>query len=385
MKLFTPIKVGDVTLQHRVVMAPLTRERADEHHVPTPMMAEYYAQRASSPGTMLISEATLVAPQAGGRSHVPGLWCEEQVAGWQRVTSTVHAQGSYIYAQLWAMGRAAIPEILQSEGRYPYVSASDVLLQGKPFPPRPLTIEEIKEYVEWFAIAAKNALRAGFDGVEFHAANGYLIDQFIQDTSNRRTDEYGGSIENRCRFALEIIDAVAQAIGEARTGIRVSPWGAFSDMKMSDPRPTFSFIASEIAKRHPNFAFLHVVEPRVEGADDRVVLEDESNDFLREIWSPRPFISAGAYLRDSALQVSESKGDIIAFGRLFISNPDIVHRLQNDLPLVKGNRQTYYRTEGNPDSVGYIDYPFADGTDEIDSEQAAAGADNTLFKARGRG
>lgn len=339
-------------------MAPLTRERADADHIPVPLAAEYYAQRASLPGTLIISEATFIAPQAGGYSHVPGIWNDAQIAGWQRVTRAVHSEGSFIYLQLWALGRAANPELLEAEGNYPYVSASDVKLKGKPRPPRPLTTQEVKEYVQLYATAAKNAVRAGFDGVEIHGANGYLIDQFTQDVSNKRTDEYGGSVENRARFALEVAKAVSDAVGEEKTGIRLSPWGAFNDMKMVDPRPTFSYIVSELAKRHPKFAFVHLVEPRVEGNVDRPVGKGESNNFLRDIWAPRPLITAGGYTRELALDTADKTGDLIAFGRLFISNPDLVYRLKNNLPTPKGDRSTYY----TPGSVGYVDYPFADGS-----------------------
>ncbi|EKM53294.1 uncharacterized protein PHACADRAFT_98495 [Phanerochaete carnosa HHB-10118-sp] len=358
-KLFTPIKVGDATLQHRVVMAPLTRVRATKAHVPTPLMAEYYAQRASTPGTLIVSEGTFIAPQAGGHRHVPGIWNDEQVAGWKRVTDAVHAQGSYIYMQLWALGRAASPEVLQEEGRYPYVSASDVQLSGKPFPPRPSTKEETKEYIELYGAAAKNAIRAGFDGVELHGANGYLIDQFIQDVTNTRTDEYGGSVENRARFALDALDTAVKAIGESKVGIRLSPWGTFNGMRMADPKPGFSHLVSEIARRWSSLAYIHLVEPRVDGSDDREVQEGESNDFLREIWGQRPFISAGGYNRELAFKVAETKGDLIGVGRLFISHPDLPVLWQKDIPVEKGSRSTYYTHES---PQGYTDYPFADGS-----------------------
>ncbi|EKM53345.1 uncharacterized protein PHACADRAFT_259653, partial [Phanerochaete carnosa HHB-10118-sp] len=328
-------------------------------HVPTQLMAEYYAQRASTPGTLIISEATPVAPQAGGYRHVPGIWNDEQVAGWKLVTDAVHGQGSFIYLQLWALGRAANPAVLQEEGGYPYISASDVPLQGRPFPPRPLTGEEIKEYIKLYGAAAENAARAGFDGVELHGANGYLIDQFTQDVTNKRTDEYGGSMENRARFALDVLDAAVKAIGESKVGIRFSPWSNFSGMRMADPKPGFSFLVSEIAERWPSFAYIHLIEPRTEADRDRVVGEGESNDFLREIWGHRPFISAGGYDKESAFEVAETKGSLIAAGRLFISNPDLPVRWQNDIPVDKGDRSTYYIVES---PQGYTDYPFADGS-----------------------
>ncbi|KAI0916451.1 hypothetical protein AcV5_002945 [Taiwanofungus camphoratus] len=354
-KLFQPIQVGNVTLGHRVVLAPLTRFRANKDHVHGDLAVEYYAQRASSPGTLLITEATFIAPQAGGYDYVPGLWNEEQVAAWKRVTDAVHAKGSYIYCQLWALGRASDPKVLKREG-YPFVSSSDVPLPGSPAP-RPLTVPEIKEYVQWYTTASENAVKAGFDGVELHGANGYIIDQFLQDVCNKRTDEYGGSIENRARFGLEVIDSVAKAIGAKKLGIRLSPWGYFQGMRMKDPIPTFTYFVKKIAEAHPDFAYIHLVEARVSGNMDREVVPEESNDFIRKIWAPRALISAGGYTRETALEAAEQHGDLIGFGRSFISNPDLPLRLRKNLPIAKGNRDTYYAPES---PVGYTDYPFAE-------------------------
>ncbi|THV00302.1 FMN-linked oxidoreductase [Dendrothele bispora CBS 962.96] len=363
-KLFQPITVGDVTLKHRVVMAPLTRFRADAKHVPLPIVKEMYAQRASTPGTLLVTEATFIAPRASGYDHVPGIWSDEQIAAWKEVTEAVHANGSFIYLQLWAIGRTAYANSLAKEDpSYTVVSASDIPLSDRPTTdpkPRPLTIPEIKEYSTLYAQAASNAVhKAGFDGVEIHGANGYLVDQFLQDVSNKRTDEYGGSVENRARFALEVVDAVAKAVGPKKTAIRISPWNNFQDMKMADPKPTFGYFVSELKKAHPTLAFIHVVEPRAK--------EEESNDFIREIWtSPetetanaRRLISAGGYDRQNAIEVAEKKGDLIAFGRLFIANPDLPYRIQHDVSLTKPDRTTFYvPNSSNP--KGYTDYPFTD-------------------------
>ncbi|KAI0342407.1 FMN-linked oxidoreductase [Trametopsis cervina] len=356
-KLFTPIQVGDVTLQHRVVLAPLTRFRASKAHVHKPIAVEYYKQRASVPGTMLITEASYIAAKAGGYANVPGIYNDEQIAAWKEIVDAVHAKGSFIYLQLWALGRAAMPEQLELEGSFPYVSASDVLLEGRDVAPRALTTDEIKEYVQFYATAASNAVhRAGFDGVEIHGANGYLVDQFLQDVTNKRTDAYGGSIENRTRFALEVIDAVAAKVGAEKTGIRLSPWGSYNGMRMQDPIPTFRYLVQQITERQPKLAFIHVVEPRVNGAVDREVQEGESNDSLREVWGSRPFISAGGYNREHALKIAEEKGDLIAFGRDYIPNPDLPLRLKKNLPLTKYDRQTFYEAEAEK---GYSDYPFA--------------------------
>lgn len=244
--LFQPKQVGKLNLQHRVVFSPTTRFRADDNHVPLPLVAEYYNQRSSVPGSLLITEATAIAPRAAGYPDIPGIWSEDQVKSWSKVnslrvlpksyfddffqvTDAVRANGSFIYLQLWALGRAADPSQLQKEDpTLSYVSASDIpMSDGRPAP-KPLTLTEIQEYPPLYAQAARNAIRAGFDGVEIHGANGYLINQFIDDTTNKRKDIYGGSIENRARFALEVTDAVVNAIGEDRTAIRFSPWGTFN-------------------------------------------------------------------------------------------------------------------------------------------------------------
>ncbi|KAI5823787.1 NADH:flavin oxidoreductase/NADH oxidase [Schizophyllum commune Tattone D] len=368
-KLFQPIKVGDLTLAHRVVLAPLTRFRGTKfEHVPLPNVKEYYRQRGSTPGTLLITEATFISPQAGGYTNVPGIWSDEQISKWKEVTDTVHAEGSFIYLQLWALGRAAVAAELKAEDpSFDYVAPSAIKLTGHDETPRALTIPEIKQYVQWYATAAKNAVeRAGFDGVEIHGANGYLIDQFLQDVSNHRTDEYGGSIENRSRFGLEVVDAVVKAVGASKTGIRLSPWGKFQDMRMADPLPQFSYFATELKTRHPDLAYLHLVEPRAQGfaiLRDEDLEARESNDFLRKIWAPKPLITAGAYTRELAIKTAEEKGDIIAVGRYFISNPDLPLRWRHNLPLTEYNRDTFY-LKGDASPTGYTDYPFAEKTAE---------------------
>ncbi|KAK7442715.1 hypothetical protein VKT23_015961 [Stygiomarasmius scandens] len=368
-KLFQPIKLGDIVLRHRVALAPLTRLRADEKHVLLPIVKEMYEQRASTPGTFLISEATFIAPRAAGYDNVPGIWSDEQISAWKEVTDAVHAKGSFIYLQLWAIGRFASQSSLAKEDpSYDVVSASDIPLSDRPQSrPRPLTIPEIKEYSTLYATAASNAVhKAGFDGVEIHGANGHLLDQFMQDVSNHRTDEYGGSVENRARFTLEVVDAVVKAVGPRKTGIRFSPWNTFQDMGMKDPKPTFSYVVSEIKKAHPTLAYIHVVEARAKGYDIVEVPKEENNDFLREIWtSPendedgRRLISSGGYSRDVALETADKKEDIIAFGRLFLANPDLPRRIEDDLPFNKYDRTTFY-VPNSSDPKGYTDYPFAD-------------------------
>ncbi|KIM43881.1 hypothetical protein M413DRAFT_443761 [Hebeloma cylindrosporum] len=374
--LFQPIQVGDMHLAHRVVMAPLTRFRADENHVPLPFMAEYYAQRSSVPGTLLISEATFIAPQAGGFANVPGIWNEQQIAEWKKVTDAVHKNKSFIYLQLWALGRAASPRQLAKESKLtgqplPYVSASPLRLStSNPSDPTPqaLTLTEISQYVEFYAQAAENAVhKAGFDGVEIHGANGYLVDQFLQDVSNKRTDKYGGSVENRARFGLEVLDAVVKRVGPKNVGLRMSPWSPYQDMGMKDPVPTYTHYIKQIIQRHPDLAYIHATEKRMESekgpnaTSDTFVAEGTENDFIRELWSAygtngRRLITAGGYTRDTGMRVSQRKGDLIAYGRLFISNPELPYRLEKGLKVDKGDRSTYYN---RADPKGYTDYPFS--------------------------
>ncbi|OCH86991.1 NADH:flavin oxidoreductase/NADH oxidase [Obba rivulosa] len=346
-RLFQSAQVGELSLSHRVVLAPLTRIRASRAHVIREFAADYYAQRASTAGTLLVSEGTIISPEAGGYPNLP------------EVTDAVHAKGSYIFLQLWALGRAALPQALEAEGFHSsYISASDIRLSTSSCAPRPVTVPEIKSYVKKYAIAAHTAVHdAGFDGVELHGANGYLVDQFIQDVSNKRTDDYGGSVEKRCNFALEIIEEVVKAVGATKAAIRLSPWGDHNDMHMDNPVPTFSYLVKELLKRFPDLAYIHVVEPRASGDGDRDMHREESNDFIRNIWAPRPLISTGGYTRELALKHAEQTDDLIGFGRPFISNPDLARRLRDNIPLAKWDRSTFYIPE---DPFGYVDYPFAD-------------------------
>ncbi|KAJ7931718.1 hypothetical protein B0H13DRAFT_831706 [Mycena leptocephala] len=359
-KLFQPTLVGDIELSHRVVFAPTTRFRADANHAPLPHVAEYYEQRASTSGSLLISEATYIAARAGGYPHAPGIWSEEQIVAWKKITDAVHAKGSYMYLQLWALGRAADVGALTADGlRDAYVSASDVPISGRE-PPRPLSVEEIQEYVQLYATAASNAVhKAGFDGVEIHAANGYLLDQFLHDRSNLRTDAYGGSVENRTRFPLEVAEAVVKAVGQKKTAMRISPWGTYNDMHFDNPKPTYTHLITELRDRYPELAYLHVVEPRVDGSETVENIKDGySNDFIRDIWGDRRLISAGGYTRETALAAAEEKGDLIAFARPYIANPDLPYRLLHGIALAVGNRALYY-APGSVDPKGYTDYPFA--------------------------
>ncbi|KAJ6615112.1 FMN-linked oxidoreductase [Mycena sp. CBHHK59/15] len=352
--LFQPIRVGEVELQHRVVFAPSTRFRANEAHVPLPIVAQYYAQRGSAEGTLLIAEAAFIAEKAGGFRNVPGIWTPEQIASWKTVTDAVHAQGSFIYLQLWALGRSAYVSHLAPGD--PYVSSSPKKLEtvfhqyADPRPddiPREMTVEEIKEYSKLFATAASNAVhKTGFDGVEMHGANGYLLEQFMMDSINERTDSYGGSVENCARFTLEV-----------RTAIRLSPWNTKQGSGMHVPKPTYGHVVREILTRHPDLSYIHVVEPPEAVDPLHVSSERPSNDFIREIWGERPLISAGGYTRQNAIRAAAEKGDLIAFSRAFIANPDLPCRLVHDIPLVKGDGSKYY-VYGSDDPSGYTDYKF---------------------------
>ncbi|KAI0041505.1 NADH:flavin oxidoreductase/NADH oxidase [Auriscalpium vulgare] len=376
--LFQPVALGDITLHHRIVMAPLTRFRADNKHAVGPMNLEYYAQRAAAPGTLIITEGTFIAPQAGGTNNIPGIWSDDQIAGWKTIVDAVHAKGSYIYMQLWTVGAGADPSVLQAEG-YPYVAAGSVPFDGHgPTPPRPMSIEEMRELVELYATAARNAVhQAGFDGVEVHAANGYLLDQFLHTTTNDRTDAYGGSVDNRVRFPLEVLAAVVAAVGAKKTAIRVSPWSNFqrtpflqlydisphsscvrcTGERMNDPIPTYAQLFTGIRTAHPDLSYVHIVEPRVDGPVPREggPVAGESNDFIRAIWGDRRIITTGRYTRESGIAAAERTGCLVGYGRAFLANPDLVRRLQEDLPLNEGDESTFY----SPGPAGYIDYPFA--------------------------
>ncbi|KZP09248.1 FMN-linked oxidoreductase, partial [Athelia psychrophila] len=359
-KLFEHIQIGGITLGNRVVMAPLTRMRATETHVPGPHAAEYYSQRSVAPGTLLISEATFIGEKASGYPCVPSIYSDEQIAGWKDIVDAVHAKGSFIYLQLWALGRQADPaELKRDNASNEYTAASAIptvsLFTGE-------TVEEIQEFVALYATAASNAVhKAGFDGVEVHGASGYLVDQFLQDVSNNRTDNYGGSVENRSRFALEVIKAIVAAVGEKKTALRLSPWSTVQGMGMSNPVPQFTHLVCAIRDLYPEFAYLHVIEPRVNNYEDVETIPAHKwaeRDALYALWAPKPLISAGGYDRELGLDVAQKTGRLVAYGRLFISNPDLVRRLKENLPLAKGNRATYYSPRDYT-PAGYTDYPFA--------------------------
>lgn len=335
-------------------MAPLTRFRASDESVILPMAAEYYGQRASTPGTLIITEATFIAEQCGGYPNVPGIYDQQQIEAWRKVTTAVHERGSFIFMQLWALGRVANKQFAEAKG-ISIKSSSAVPLDAKHAVPKEMSTEEIKETVAAYAQGARNAIAAGFDGVEIHGANGYLVDQFIQDTVNQRTDEYGGSVENRSRFAVEVANAIINAVGAERTAIRLSPFSDFQGMHMKDPLPQFTDVIKRLNKM--GLAYIHLVESRINGTADR-----EGTDSLEPLlchWTG-PLLIAGGYEPDSAKRlVDEERKDrdvVVVFGRLFISNPDIVFRLRKGIDLSPYDRSTFYNAKSE---IGYLDQPFS--------------------------
>ena len=356
--LFSPFQLGPYALAHRVVMAPLTRMRAGPGEVPSSLMTTYYSQRAT-PGGLLISEATSVSPHGFGYAHTPGIFTREQIAGWRPVTDAVHARGGYIFLQLWHVGRQSHPD-LQPGGVLP-VSSSAIQAIGasatdggpRTYPaPRALELAEIAGVVAEFRQGAAYALAAGFDGVEVHGANGYLPDQFLQDGSNTRTDIYGGSVENRARFLLEIVEAVSAVWGGDRVGVRLSPGSGYGTMSDSDPAAIFGYVAK--ALNAYGLAYLHLVEPRVSGNDTiDATAEPVATRSLRRVYKG-PIIAAGGFnLASAEAIVTAGDADLVAFGRHFISNPDLVERLRNDKALSAYDRSSFY----GGDWRGYTDYP----------------------------
>ncbi|TRX76336.1 alkene reductase [Pseudomonas mangiferae] len=344
--LFDPITIGDLELPNRIIMAPLTRCRADEGRVPNALMSEYYTQRASA--GLIISEATSVTPMGVGYPDTPGIWSDDQVQGWTQVTKAVHANGGRIFLQLWHVGRISDP--LYLDGELP-VAPSAIAAKGhvslvRPkrdfVTPRALDSEEIPAIVEAYRAGAENAKRAGFDGVEIHGANGYLLDQFLQDTTNTRTDGYGGSLENRARLLLEVTDAVIGVWGAGRVGVHLAPRADAHDMGDSNRAETFGYVARELGKRGVAF-----ICAREHAADDS--LTPALKDAFGGV-----FIANEGFTKDSANQwLANGKADAVAFGVPFIANPDLPARLAQDAALNEAHPDTFY----SHGPVGYIDYP----------------------------
>ncbi|KAJ5515011.1 Aldolase-type TIM barrel [Penicillium fimorum] len=355
--LTSPLRIGNLELKHRVILAPLTRNRADDQHVPLDLMREYYAQRASVPGTLLISEGTFISERAGGTNNVPGIWSDAQIKQWKTITDAVHNRGSYIYCQLWALGRAANPDILSKTNNHVISSGNIPMTESSPVP-KPLAEDEIIDWIHDYARAAKNAIAAGFDGVEIHGANGYLVDQFLQDTANNRSDRWGGSVENRSRFGLEVAKAVSEAVGAEKTGYRVSPWSTFQGMRMENFQEQFTNLIHGLGKL--KLAYLHFVEPRISGSQTVEDSVEHDDQFIFDAFgNSGVIILAGGFTAESAtkkLRLHPTRDIAFAFGRHFLANPDLPFRIANKLPFNKYDRATFY-TPKSP--VGYVDYSFS--------------------------
>jgi N-ethylmaleimide reductase len=352
--LFDPVKVGPYTLSNRIVMAPMTRSRAGAGFVPTDLAVKYYAQRASA--GLIVTEATQISSQGIGYVHTPGIHSKEQVEGWRKVTRAVHQAGGRIFLQLWHVGRIS-NRTLQPDNQLP-VAPSAIAPEGQSMAldysmvnyeaPRALETSEIAGIVADYRKAAENAKEAGFDGVELHAANGYLIDQFLRDGTNQRTDQYGGSVENRARFLIEVTEAVVGVWGGERVGIRLSPNGAFNSMHDSNPRAIFGHVAKALERF--NLAYLHFVRAT---PSDNVPGGPIDADFFRPLFR-NPIIAAGGFDKTQAeAAVKSGNADLVAFATLFISNPDLPARLKQNAPLAQADRTTFY----GGDAKGYIDYP----------------------------
>ena len=358
-QLFEPFKLGPITLPNRLVMAPLTRNRAIEGLVPGPLAIEYYGQRAGA--GLLITEASQVSQQGQGYQDTPGIYSKDQVTGWRKITERVHARGGRIFIQLWHVGRVS-HTLLQPNGGKP-VAPSAIRAKGKTFvggafidisEPRALELSEIPGIIDSFKRGAANALAAGFDGVELHGANGYLLDQFAKDGVNKRTDAYGGSIENRARLMLEVASAVTAEVGAERTGIRISPVTPANDVSDSNPQPLFDYIVDRLDAL--KLVYIHVIEGATGGRRDIAPFDYGA---LRKRFKGA-YIANNGYdfeLADKALSANEA--DLIAFGKLFIANPDLVERFKRGAPLNAPDKATFY----GGDAKGYTDYPALEAAD----------------------
>ncbi|KAL3735763.1 hypothetical protein ACJRO7_024830 [Eucalyptus globulus] len=360
--LLTPYKMGRFDLSHRVVLAPLTRQRSYKN-VPQPHAILYYSQRTSK-GGLLITEATGVSDTAQGYPDTPGIWTKEQVDAWKPIVDAVHAKGGILFCQIWHVGRVSNTGF-QPNGQAPISSTDKPLTPqlrsngidvAQFTPPRPLRTDEIPNIVNDFRLAARNAMEAGFDGVEIHGAHGYLLEQFMKDQVNDRTDQYGGSLENRCRFTLEIVEAIVNEIGADRVGIRLSPFATYSEAADSNPEALGKYMVEQL--NNYGILYCHMVEPRMKTVGEMSECP-HSLVPMRNLFKGT-FIVAGGYTReDGNNAVAENRADLVAYGRWFLANPDLPKRFELDAPLNKYNRETFYVSDP---VIGYSDYPFLEGT-----------------------
>ncbi|KAL5702307.1 12-oxophytodienoate reductase [Ranunculus cassubicifolius] len=365
--LITPYKLGKFLLSHRVVLAPLTRQRSFGN-VPQQHAILYYSQRTTK-GGLLISEATGVSDTAQGYPFTPGIWTKEQVEAWKPIVEAVHAKGGVFFCQIWHVGRVSNSGF-QPNGQAP-ISSSDKLIKPQVRAngidvaeftrPRRLETEEIPQIVNDFRLAARNAMEAGFDGVEIHGAHGYLIDQFMKDQINDRTDRYGGSLENRCRFALEVVEAVTNEIGADRVGIRLSPFANYMESGDSNPEALGLYMAETLNKYQ--ILYCHMVEPRMKILGQKFETPHSLLPMRKAFKGS--FMVAGGYEReDGNKAIAEEYADLVAYGRNFLANPDLPKRFELDAPLNKYDRNTFYI----PDPVvGYVDYPFLESNSDVSS------------------
>lgn len=351
--LMSPLQVGAISLKNRFVMAPLTRNRAAEGMVPTYMMVEYYRQRASA--GLIITEATLVSADGVGYPNIPGIFSKDQIEGWKQVTSAVHQAGGKIVMQLWHCGRVGHSSML--DGKLPMAPsaikpAGDVMTyEGmKPYEtPREMTLEDIERFKENFRQAAHNALTAGFDGVEVHGANGYLLDQFLRDGSNQRNDKYGGSLENRARLLLEVVEDVCRIWGADRVGVRLSPIQPFNDVSDSHPEATFTYAVEKLDKF--SLAYLHITEMGRDNPGAAGPFFQISK--LKPLWHGVYMTNFDLSLDEANQVIAEGKAELVSFGKLFIANPDLPIRFIKKAPLNEPDPNTFY----GGDERGYTDYP----------------------------
>lgn len=370
-EMFKPIKVGNMTLPHRVVMAPLTRMRAIKNVPNGDLASLYYDQRSNYPGSLIITEAAFISSQAGGYDNAPGIWSDEQNEQWKKIFAKIHGNKSFVFVQLWNLGRQAFPELMARDGlRYDSASPDQywneevektALEAG--IKQHGISKDEIKQYIKEYVDSSKKIIESGADGVEIHSANGYLLHQFINASSNKRTDEYGGSIENRARFTLEVVDALIDAIGAEKLAIRFSPFfksGGMSGIDEPEWKEMYCYLLDQLEKRAQagnRLAYVHLIDPRVtrgwnedsDGAEDK-----HDNNFAYNHWNG-VIVRAGSFATNPELarESVENGRTLIAYGRYYISNPDLVHRLEEGLPLNQYDRSSFYRQ----DSIGYTDYP----------------------------
>lgn len=369
--LLSPYQMGPFRLSHRMVLAPMTRSRS-YGNLPQPHVVEYYAQRATE-GGLLITEATIVSPDSRGMGlipHTPGIWTKEQVQAWKPVVEAVHAKGATFFCQIWHVGRASDTEERPISSTDKPVEKNEENYFMDFSTPRPLTVEEIPGVINHFRIAAQNAMEAGFDGVEVHAANGYLLDQFMKDGVNDRADEYGGSLSNRCRFALEVVDAVVDEVGPDHVGVRLSPYSTWLSCRDSDPDALAAYMSRELSRR--DVLYLNVVEPEMAFAEDadggeaRRVIPHRLHG-MREAFEGTLMAGGGYDRKEGNWAVAQGYADMVVYGRLFLANPDLPERFRRDAPLNKYHRPTFYTDDP---VVGYTDYPFLhDGGDKVISEE----------------